>query len=191
MADDMIRQKVKKVSERMSEQLRKEDLQRLEAFRPIDDTFARQMFKGNPKLAERVLRIITQLADLEIDESGYDTQFDAKRLAGSRSLMLDVHGGDTKGRKYDLEMEKWDASPERAEYHIATMLVEHFHEGQKFSDLPETYVIFMCEHDKIGNGRAVNAYSYRNDDIFKENKEIESKIESYFPLDGKTHIFFC
>lgn len=107
MADDMIRQKVKKVSERMSEQLRKEDLQRLEAFRPIDDTFARQMFKGNPKLAERVLRIITQLADLEIDEAGYDTQFDAKRLAGSRSLMLDVHGGDTKGRKYDLEMEKW------------------------------------------------------------------------------------
>ena len=41
----------------------------------------------------------------------------------------------------DLETEKSDASPERIEVHVATMIVEHLHEGDKFSDLSETYVI--------------------------------------------------
>lgn len=181
---------MKTIPTKTAEEIRQENLQHLEALRPLDDTFARHLFKGNPKLAERVLRIITQLPDLEIESAGYDTQFDAKRLAGSRSLMLDVHGGDTMGRKYDLEMEKWDASPERAEFHVATMMVEHLHEGQKFSDLSEIYVIFMCEHDKIGNGRAVNAFSYKNDDIFKGDDYVESKIEPNASLGGRTHIFF-
>lgn len=53
-----------------------------------------------------MLRIITKLDDLEIDPTEYETQYDVKRLNGSRSLILDVHGGDKAGRKYDLEMEK-------------------------------------------------------------------------------------
>ncbi len=69
-------------------------------------------------------------------------------------------------------------------------MIEHLHEGQKFSDLPEIYVIFMCEHDKIGNGRAVNAFSYKNDDIFKGDDYTESRIESNASLGGRTHIFF-
>lgn len=183
-------QNMELISEKTAEQIRQEDLQRLAGFRPIDDTFARAVFKNRPELAEFVLRIITRLEDLEIDPVGYDTQFDAKRLAGSRSLMLDVHGGDTKGRKYDLEMEKWDASPERAEFHIATMLIEHLHEGEAFSDLPETYVIFMCEHDVVGNRRAVNQFSYRNDDLFMEGSGVEETIKPNSTMKGKTRIIF-
>ena len=118
----------------------------------------------------------------------FKTQYDAKRLAGSRSLLLDVRAGDTNGRKYDLEMEKSDASPERTEVHVATMIVEHLHEGDKFSDLPETYVIFISEHDSVGNGRAVNSFSYRNDDRFKESDEFEKNIVPHASLGGKTHI---
>ena len=176
--------------EKTPEQIRQEDLQRLSGFRIIDDTFARSVFKGNPELAEFVLRIITRLDDLVIDETTYDTQYDAKRLAGSRSLILDVHGSDVKGRKYDMEMEKWDASPERAEFHVATMLVEHLHKGDSFSNLPETYVIFVCEKDVIGNGRAVNQFSYRNDDLFLENAEVEKHIAPSVSLNGKTRILF-
>ena len=172
-----------------SEEIRAEDLERLDNFRWIDDTFARSAFKDQPKLAEFVLRIITQIHDLVIDSEKFKTQYDAKRLAGSRSLLLDVHAGDTLGRKYDLEMEKSDASPERTEVHVATMIVEHLHEGDKFSDLSETYVIFMSEHDSVGNGRAVNSFSYRNDDMFKGNEEIEKGIIPNASLGGgRTHI---
>jgi len=170
------------------EELRAEDLEKLDNLRWIDDVFARNAFKGQPELAQFVLRIITQIHDLVIDPELFKTQYDAKRLAGSRSLMLDVHGGDTKGRKYDLEMEKSDASPERTEVHVATMIVEHLHEGDKFSDLSETYVIFISEHDVVGNGRAVNSFSYRNDDLYKGNEEIEKNIIPHAPLGGRTHI---
>ena len=172
------------------EQIRNEDLQRVANFRWIDDTFARVGFKDHAKLGEFVLRIITGLDDLEIDEESFETQYDAKRLAGSRSLMLDVRGVDLKGRKYDLEMEKWDASPERAEVHGAAMIVEHLLQGDEFKDLNETYVIFMCEHDVVGNGRAVNQFSNRNDDLFKENVEIESSIKAHESMGGKLHIIF-
>ena len=170
------------------EEIRAEDLERLENFRWIDDTFARNGFKDQPELAQFVLRIITQIHDLVIDPEIFKTQYDAKRLAGSRSLLLDVRAGDTKGRKYDLEMEKSDASPERTEVHVATMIVEHLHEGDKFSDLSETYVIFISEHDAVGNGRAVNSFSYRNDDLFKGNEEIEKNIVPHASLGGRTHI---
>ena len=162
---------------KIEEQIRNEDLQRVTNFRWIDDTFARVAFGGHAKLGEFVLRTITRLDDLIIDEKSFETQYDAKRLAGSRSLMLDVRGIDLKGRKYDLEMEKWDASPERAEVHGAAMVVEHLHKGDRFRDLNETYVIFMCEHDAVGNGRAVNQFSFRNDDFVKENVGYQSVKE--------------
>lgn len=175
---------------RTPDEIRAEDLKKLASFRIMDDTFARSFFRKEAKLAEFVLRIITKLDDLEIDPTEYETQFDAKRMVGSRSLMLDVHGGDTKGRKYDLEMEKKDASPERSEVHIATMITEHLHSGDEFSDLPILYVIFVCEHDIIGNGRPVNEFMYLNTDQFKGNDEIESKIQAHASMGGRTHILY-
>jgi len=174
--NEMAEQNERIIVVKSPEEIRAEDLVRLQHFRWIDDTFARVAFKDNPEIAQFVLRIITNISDLILDPCSFSTQYDAKRMAGSRSLMLDVHGGDTQGRKYDLEMEKSDASAERTEVHVATMIVEHLHEGDKFTDLSETYVIFMCEHDEVGNGRAVNAFSYRNDDLFKGSEEVEKNI---------------
>ena len=68
------------------------------------------------------------------------------------------------------------------------MIVEHLHEGDNFSDLSETYVIFMSEHDTVGNGRAVNSFSFRNDDLFKGSEEIEKNIIPHASLGGRTHI---
>ena len=172
------------------EQIREDDLQTIREYRLIDDTFARSAFKGKPELAEFVLRIITRIADLEIEPSSYETQFDSQRLVRSRSLFFDLHGSDTAGRQYDVEMEKWDASPERSEVHMGAMIAEHLFEGGGFSDLCETYVIFMCEYDAVGNGRAVNQFSYRNDDLFLENEEIEKQITPNASLGGRTHILF-
>ena len=43
----------------------------------------------------------------------------------------------------NLEVEKWDASPERAEFHVATMCMENLRKNEEFSKLPEIYVIFI------------------------------------------------
>lgn len=139
----------------MEEQKRQKDLQRLRGLRPIDDDFMRCLFKDNIPLAELVLRIITGKPDLII--TACQTQKDMKRLAGARSICLDAYGTDTIGKKYDLEIQRADkgAEPHRARYHSSVMDVENLGAGQEFSELPETYTIFITEKDFYGLGKPV------------------------------------
>ncbi len=137
------------------EQKRQEDLQRLRGLRPIDDDFMRCLFKYNIPLAELVLRIITGKQDLTITDC--QTQKDMKRLAGARSVCLDAYGTDTTGKKYDLEIQRADkgADPHRARYHSSVMDLENLDAGQEFSELPDTYTIFIVEKDIYGMGEPV------------------------------------
>lgn len=103
------------------EQRHQEDLQRLQGFRPIDDTFMRGLFKENIPLAEFVLRIITGKQDLILIKC--ETQADFKRVTGARSICLDAYATDSTGKKYDIEVQRSDngADPHRARYHSSMM----------------------------------------------------------------------
>ena len=135
------------------EQKRQEDLERLRSLRPIDDDFMRCLFKDNIPLVELVLRIITGKPDLIITDC--QTQKDMKRLAGARSICLDAYGTDTMGKKYDMEVQREDKGANPARYHSSVMDVENLDAGQKFTDLPETYTIFILEKDFYGMGEPV------------------------------------
>jgi len=115
----------------------------------------RCIYQDNIPHAEMTLRIITGIKDLTLAKG--ETQKDFKRLLGARSICLDYHGVDTKGTQYDLEVQKADsgARPERARYHSAVMDVEALDAGQLFEELPETYAIFVTEHDIYGKGRGL------------------------------------
>ena len=106
-------------------------------------------------LAELVLRIITGKQDLVI--TACQTQKDMKRLAGARSICLDAYGADITGKKYDLEVQRADkgSDPHRDRYHSSVMDVENLDAGQEFSELPETYTIFITEKDFYGLGKPV------------------------------------
>ena len=141
--------------QQMEKKKRQEDLQRLHDFRPIDDDFMRCLFKDNIPLVELVLRIITGKQDLVITEC--ETQKDMKRLAGARSICLDAYGTDSKGKRYDLEIQRADkgADPHRARYHSSVMDIENLDAGQEFKELPDTYTIFITERDFYGKGEPV------------------------------------
>ena len=136
-------------------QRRLEDYDRIQNMRPLDDIFMRCLFRDNLPLAETVLRTLTGIRDLKLVKE--ETQKDLKLLGGSRSLCLDVYGEDSRGRKYDLEVQKANkgAAPERARYHSAVMDVEHLSPQEDFVQLPETYVILVTERDFFGEGRAL------------------------------------
>ena len=139
----------------VTEQQHQEDLQRLRRLRPIDDDFMRCLFKDNIPLAEFVLRIITDKPDLVITDC--ETQKDMKRLAGARSICLDAYGTDSAGKRYDLEIQREDkgADPHRARYHSSVMDIESLHSGQEFTELPDTYTIFIIEKDFYGLGESI------------------------------------
>ena len=170
------------------EQRHEENLRTLKAFRPMDDDFMRELFRNDLPLAQMVLRIITGIDDLVLISE--ETQYDLKRLVGARSICLDVIGKDSAGRIYDLEIQRADsgADPYRARYHSAAIDIENLDKNQKFSDLPDTYVIFITENDIFGKGKEVYRIERINTDICEPFNDGEHIIYVNGAYEGDTEI---
>lgn len=124
------------MSDKTPEQVRQESLEQLKGLRPIDDIFMKEMFRNNIELTQYTLRLITKITDLVVTE--VHTQYDLHRLAGSRSLIIDVHGRDSSERRYSIEIERSDkgASPYRSRYISSAMDVEFLNAGDEFTQRP-------------------------------------------------------
>lgn len=146
------------------EEIQRENMETLRQMTPLDDDLMRMMFRDNLPLAQLVLRIITGIEDLELVSE--KTQYDLKRLVGARSICLDVFGRDSKGRLYDLEIQRDDsgADPHRARYHSAAMDIEFLDKAKDFVALPDSYVIFITERDIFGGKKAL----YRIDRVNRD-----------------------
>lgn len=138
----------------------------IKSYRPMDDTFMRNIFRDSPEITEMVLRILMDKQDLKVIKS--ETQVDLKRITGSRGLCLDVLATDDSGKKYDIEVQraKDGADPDRARYHASSMDVENSWPGMEFDQLPKTYVVFITEKDCFGRNRAVYKAQRRFDDDY-------------------------
>lgn len=121
-------------------------MEKLERLRPIDDDFMRCLYRNNPALAQQTLRIILGKTDLVIET--VETQADLK-VPGARAVEADVFCRSTDNCYFDLELEKNSGrgEPHRVRYHSGLIDVTHLKPGQDFKDLPETWVIFLMEHD--------------------------------------------
>ena len=159
------------------EQWHEKYLQTLENYRPIDDDFFTKLFQDNIPLAEKVLRIITDVKDLHL--TSIKTQETLKKLAGSRSVRFDAFGHDNLNREFDIEVQRADsgASPKRARYHSSSIDTNYLKAGQDFDVLPTTYVIFITENDIFGKNELI----YRFD-------RMDKKLELSF--DDEAHIIY-
>lgn len=158
---------MQKREETKLERRHREDLERLKRFRPMDDTFMRGLFKDDIPLAQLVLRIITGKPDLILLTC--ETQADMKRVTGARSICLDAYATDSRGRKYDIEVQRADsgADPHRARYHSSVMDVENLDEKQDYRELPDTYVIFITEKDYYKSGEPLYVIEHMNRTLSK------------------------
>ena len=148
------------VKKKTESQWHEDDLRTIENYRPLDDDFMRELFRNDLPLAQLVLRIITGIEDLELTKE--ETQYDLKRLLGSRSICLDVFGTDSKGRKFNLEIQRADrgATPQRARYHSSAIDVEFLKAKEKFEELPVSYVIFITENDVRGENKLIYNFEW-------------------------------
>ena len=137
------------------EEQHQKDLETLEQLRLLDDTFMREAFRNNLKLAQFVLRIVISKPDLTLTKE--ETQYDLQHLFGSRSIALDVFGVDNDGKQYDFEVQIADegADSHRARYHSAAMDVDNLKVREDFKSLPDTYVIFFTENDVFGKRQPI------------------------------------
>ena len=126
-------------------------LTKIAQFRLFDDDFMSKVFEDDIEATEFLLKIILQRDDLEVTES--KGQVSIKNLLG-RSVRLDIKARDKTGKLYNIEVQRADegADEKRARYYSSILDANTLLPRQNFKDLPETYVIFITEHDVLKCG---------------------------------------
>ena len=103
-------------------------------------------------------------------------QYFVKNLQ-KRSVKLDVFATDSKGKKYNIEIQRDDkgAGAKRARFNSSLIDSKVMETGSDFDDLPETFVIFITEKDVLGEGRPlyhVERYIMESEKIFDDKAHI-------------------
>ena len=185
------------MSEIEKEKQHQEDLQRLRGLRLIDDDFMNACFDGYTDGAELLLRIILNKPDLRV--KSVKTQRRMKNLIG-RDICLDIDADDDAGKEYNIEVQRADkgADKKRARYHSSILDAHLLHPGDDFSNLPETFVIFITENDVIGKGKPIYSIERRIDDtdeLFDDGEHIiyvnGADKNASTELGKLMHDFFC
>ena len=116
----------------------------------MDDLFM-QVVLEEQACTEYILQTILDKSSLKLKEQRLQ-----KRLPNlhGRALVLDCFCTDEKGLLYNIEVQNSSAgaTPKRARYHAALMDTHTLKKGEKFSKLPESYVIFITDKDVLGEG---------------------------------------
>ena len=173
-----------------------EDLRRLRGFRLLDDDFLTKCFEGDPKYIQLVLRIVLEMPDLVVVD--VRTQVFVENLL-HRSVRLDIVATDSAGRKINVEIQRSDkgAGRKRARYNSSMMDANLLRKGADFAELPETYVVFITEHDVIGDGQPlykVERYISGSNKKFEDGSHIVYVNGAYrdeTPVGKLMHDFSC
>ena len=144
----------------------KKDLEYIKNFRLIDDDFMKKVFTDKA-CVQLVLRIIMDKSDLTVTD--VQSEYVVHNLYG-RSVRLDVHAVDDAGKEYDIEIQRSDkgAGAKRARYNSSMMDVDVIEPGDRFENLPETYVIFITENDVLKRNMPI----YHIDRVIRETGEL-------------------
>jgi len=161
-------------AKRSASVMKPEYLAEIERFRLMDDDFMSKCLEHAPECIELILQIILRKKDLKVVKS--QTEYPIKSLQG-RGVRFDVFARDSKGREYDIEIQRSNegAEPKRARYNSALMDANALKSGEDFGKLRDTYVIFITENDVMKRGQEVYSYlriEEHNDDRLNDGTHI-------------------
>ena len=139
----------------------------------MDDLFM-QVVLEEQACTEYILQTILDKTSLKLMEQRLQ-----KRLPNlhGRALVLDCLCTDEKGLLYNIEVQNSSAGaiPKRARYHAALMDTHTLKKGEKFSKLPESYVIFITDKDVLGEGEQlyrIERVIRKSGNLFKDGSHI-------------------
>ena len=124
----------------------------LKNMRLMDDRFMNLVFDENNEAVELVLNIILERDDLKVKTVEVQKVENNPKPDG-RGLVLDIYAEDADGKVYDIEIQRADygADVKRARLHSAVLDSRLLKANEKFSEVNDSYVIFITENDKLGD----------------------------------------
>ena len=134
-----------------NEFVKQEYLDKLKKMCLFDGLFFRKAFDKNTAASQKVLRTI--LEDDKIKVVKAKTEYTITGLA-SHSVQLDLLAMDSKGKYFNVEVqtESSGAPPQRARYYSGAVDTGHFPKNEDYSQIFDSYVIFITREDVLGKG---------------------------------------
>ena len=142
-----------------------------------DFMFAKVM--RNPELCKGMLE---RLLDIQIDHIEYPEEQKVIDISkDSKSVRLDVYLRDEKGTVYNIEIQTTNKKnlSRRTRYYAGMIDLNAIEKGADYSELPQSFVIFICTFDAFGKG----LWRYTFENMCKEDTNLLLK-------DGTAKIFF-
>ena len=121
----------------------------------FDDDLMSRVFDNNIEATELLLRIIFK-RQIKVVKARGQEEIHSYDIDG-RTIRLDIMAVDSDGKKIDIEVQTGEKGSEvkRARYHSSMLDSGMLKKGQDFSEIRDSYVIFIYKHDKFHEGLPV------------------------------------
>ena len=142
----------------------------------FDDDLMGKVFDENIEAAELLLRLILERDDIEV--LWVKGQEELKNpVVGGRTIRLDIRAVLGDGRQVNVEVQRngKGSHVRRARFHSSMLDARMLKKNEKFRNLKDSYVIFICEHDKFGKGLPVyhvDRYIRETGELFEDGSHI-------------------
>ena len=117
-----------------------------------------KVMRNNPDVCKELLEILLEIEIDHIEMRGEET---VEIDFGSKGIRLDVYAKNAT-QAFNLEMQATDSKelPERSRYYQGSIDVDCLKSGEKYKDLKDSYVIFICIPDIFEKGLACYSFEY-------------------------------
>ena len=141
----------------------------------FDDDLMSRVFDNNVEATELLLRIIFKRPIKVVKAKGQE-EIHSYDIDG-RTIRLDIMAVDSDGKRIDIEVQTGEKGSEvkRARYHSSMLDSGMLKKGQDFSEIRDSYVIFIYKHDKFRAGLPVyhiNRYVGETGEMFEDGSNI-------------------
>lgn len=125
---------------------------------------------------ENAKGVIERALDIRVDHVEISYEKSIVYNPEYKGIRLDVYLKDDKNRHFNVEIQVANTEIfKRSRYYHSQIDMELLNTGIDYEQLPESYVIFICDFDPIGLGK----YKYTRRQIIEEDKEYNYDDGSY------------
>lgn len=142
----------------------------------FDDDLMSMVFDGNIPATELLLKAVLKKEDMSVISVVGQRELQ-NPVIGGRNICLDILAKDNAGIQYNVEVQQSSAgaAERRARFHSSMIDTRMLKERQKFTELLDSYVIFITKKDYFGYGLpiyTINRHCEETDKLFQDGSHI-------------------
>ncbi len=132
----------------------------------FDDDLMSMVFDGNHPATGLLLKIILKRDDITVISVVGQREFQ-NPVVGGRDIRLDILAKDSTGKYYNIEVQKRPegAHVRRARFNSSMMDSRMLKAGEEFSELRDSYMVFITQTDIFGYGIPIYTVNRRFEEI--------------------------